>query len=248
MSEYNNKDIEDNTTDSPERVYVLKPEDIAEKLGVKATIIGVYARNFSDILDGHVEYTEGKHRRFSTTGFKLLHDIHHLIKVDKMTYAQAKEEMLRRVNKEGSLKSELAPYEVAKQLSQMSEMEKQFYNSVLAMQEEIKRQREQMSQFIEIQKVERELTNRKIEEMGNIISGLNERIDKSADWAKVTLDMLEMKGKPGFFSKLFGIRNEVEEKRISEYCRKIIENDRQAKDSIKKIKTADKPLIGEIVD
>lgn len=217
------------TTGNDENVCYLKPEDIAEKLDVPATRIGVYARNFEEILINHMELTPGGHRRFSSTGFKLLFEIHYLIKNDGLSYAQAKEEMLRRMKDGESLKNELATYDLAKQLTAMSDNEKQFYNTLIAMQEENVRIREQLSEFMKQQQFERQVTNNKIEELSDKIAELSEVMSKQVNWATITLNMLEMRGKPSFFAKLFGVRNEEEEKRITDYCKSIIENDRQEK-------------------
>lgn len=214
---------------------VLKPEDIAERLDVPATRIGVYARTFEEILKDHMELTPGGHRRFSSQGFKLLFEIHQLIKIDGFSYAQAKEEMLRRIKSEESLNNELAPYELVKQISAMSDIDKQFYNTLIAMQEENVRLREQLTEFMSQQQYERQVTNNKVQELTHKIDELNGKLENQVDWATITLNMLELRGKPGFFAKLFGVRNEEEERRLTEYCKSIIKNDRLEKTRVNQI-------------
>lgn len=228
IGEISAKDDHELVGDAADGICVFKPEDIAEKLGVPANRIGVYARAFENLLEGHVETTEGGHRRYSSTAVRIMIELHMLIKGTNnkpgLSYKLANEEMARRLKKEASIGEELLPYETALQMKELSKVERELYGTLLQVHETsnyLVKKMDLLAQNHEKEKLE--IFERMTQQTEEMTSAVKREVEQSQ--ALHTLYLLKSQGKPSLISRIFGTRNVERENEVIKYCEEIIQRD-----------------------
>lgn len=218
-----------------DRGNLYTPSQVADRIDVKPYMIGIYYNEFEPYIKPYTIWTKdvNGHRRYTEDGLKVFMEVRRLLDQPGYNYQKVREEFQRRQGLDNAGPAELINYENRQVLETLKEadslMVKEMFKMVEAYKELTEANRLLVSK-VDDQTTEIENLKRQLENMPKDISA-----KVSKEWAKVNLEVLEARGEPGFFARLFGGRsrkNELEEK---EYYRNIVSKSETEKGIVRRI-------------